>query len=82
MVFPHLHVCCRCTLAVHLCPRPPLSAPPPLPRTLIPSSAYPSLSPSPQDEHSRLCREASVGVNGYVLVFSVASRVSFEKVRV
>lgn len=34
-----------------------------------------------QDEHSRLCREASVGVNGYVLVFSVASRVSFEKLR-
>ena len=33
------------------------------------------------DEHSRLSRNASVGVHGYVLVYSCASRASFEKVR-
>jgi Ras family protein len=30
------------------------------------------------DEYSRLSRNASVGVNGYVLVFSICSRQSFE----
>mmetsp|Transcript_17858 Transcript_17858/g.53136 ORF Transcript_17858/g.53136 Transcript_17858/m.53136 type:complete len:198 (-) Transcript_17858:31-624(-) len=33
------------------------------------------------DEHSRLSRNASVGVHGYVLAYSCASRASFEKVR-
>jgi len=33
------------------------------------------------DEYSRLSRNASVGVNGYVMVFSVASRQSFERIR-
>jgi hypothetical protein len=33
-----------------------------------------------QDEHSKISKEVSLGVHGYVLVFSVASRVSFEKV--
>jgi len=31
-----------------------------------------------QDEYSRLSRNASLGVHGYVLVFSIASRRSFE----
>mmetsp|Transcript_26593 Transcript_26593/g.61218 ORF Transcript_26593/g.61218 Transcript_26593/m.61218 type:complete len:140 (-) Transcript_26593:810-1229(-) len=33
------------------------------------------------DEYSRLSRNASVGVNGYVMVFSIASRQSFERIR-
>ena len=33
-----------------------------------------------QDEYSRLSRNASLGVHGYVLVFSLASRQSFEMI--
>ena len=33
-----------------------------------------------QDDYSRLSRNASVGVHGYILVFSVASKQSFERV--
>jgi len=33
------------------------------------------------DEYSRLSRNATVGVHGYVLVYSVASRASLEKLR-
>jgi len=32
------------------------------------------------DEYSRLSRNASVGVHGYALVFSIASRQSFERI--
>mmetsp|Transcript_20504 Transcript_20504/g.30823 ORF Transcript_20504/g.30823 Transcript_20504/m.30823 type:complete len:192 (-) Transcript_20504:282-857(-) len=32
------------------------------------------------DEYSRLSRNASVGVNGYALVFSIASKHSFERI--
>mmetsp|Transcript_6140 Transcript_6140/g.8887 ORF Transcript_6140/g.8887 Transcript_6140/m.8887 type:complete len:191 (+) Transcript_6140:190-762(+) len=32
------------------------------------------------DEYSRLSRNATVGVNGYVLVFSIASRQSFDRI--
>jgi len=35
----------------------------------------------PQDEYSRLSRNASLGVHGYVLVFSIASRQSFEMIK-
>lgn len=34
-----------------------------------------------QDEYSRLSRNASLGVHGYVLVFSIASRQSLEMIR-
>jgi len=33
-----------------------------------------------KDDYSRLSRNASVGVHGYVLVYSVASRQSFERI--
>ena len=33
------------------------------------------------DEYSRLSRNATVGVHGYILVYSLASRVSLEKLR-
>ena len=33
-----------------------------------------------QDEFSRLSRNASLGVNGYIMVFSIASRQSFEMI--
>ena len=33
------------------------------------------------DEHTRLSRNASVGVHGYLLVYAATSRVSFEKVK-
>jgi Ras family protein len=33
------------------------------------------------DEYSRLSRNASVGVHGYVMCFSINSRQSFEKIR-
>mmetsp|Transcript_5368 Transcript_5368/g.9462 ORF Transcript_5368/g.9462 Transcript_5368/m.9462 type:complete len:191 (-) Transcript_5368:355-927(-) len=33
------------------------------------------------DEYSRLSRNATLGVNGYVLVFSIASRQSFDKIK-
>jgi Ras homolog enriched in brain len=33
-----------------------------------------------KDEYSRLSRNASLGVHGYVLVFSVVSRPSFEMI--
>jgi GTPase SAR1 family protein len=33
-----------------------------------------------QDEYSRLSRNASLGVHGYILVFSIVSRQSFEMV--
>merc|ERR1719330_126580 len=32
------------------------------------------------DEYSRLSRNASVGVHGYLLVFSIASKQSFERI--
>jgi len=32
------------------------------------------------DEHTRLSRNASVGVHGYLLVYSATSRLSFDKV--
>jgi Ras homolog enriched in brain len=34
-----------------------------------------------QDEYSRLSRNASLGVHGYALVFSIVSRQSFELIR-
>ena len=34
-----------------------------------------------QDDYSRLSRNASLGVDGYILVFSIVSRQSFEKIR-
>ena len=34
-----------------------------------------------QDEYSRLSRNASLGVHGYVLIFSIISRRSFETIR-
>ena len=34
-----------------------------------------------QDEYSRLSRNASLGVHGYILVFSIASRQSLEMIR-
>ena len=34
-----------------------------------------------QDEYSRLSRNASVGVDGYVLVFSIISRQSFDRIK-
>ena len=33
-----------------------------------------------QDEYSRLSRNASLGVHGYVLVFSITSRQSFDRI--
>lgn len=33
-----------------------------------------------QDEYSRLSRNASLGVHGYVLVFSIVSRQSFDRI--
>ena len=33
-----------------------------------------------QDEYSRLSRNASLGVHGYILVFSIVSRQSFEMI--
>lgn len=33
-----------------------------------------------QDEYSRLSRNASLGVHGYVLVFSIVSRQSFDMI--
>mmetsp|Transcript_30556 Transcript_30556/g.91789 ORF Transcript_30556/g.91789 Transcript_30556/m.91789 type:complete len:202 (-) Transcript_30556:58-663(-) len=33
------------------------------------------------DDHARLSRNASVGVHGYVLAYSIASRASFDRVR-
>jgi len=33
-----------------------------------------------QDEYSRLSRNASLGVHGYALVFSIVSRQSFERI--
>jgi len=33
------------------------------------------------DEYSRLSRNASVGVHGYILVFSIISRQSFERIK-
>ena len=33
------------------------------------------------DEYSRLSRNASVGVHGYVMVYSIASEQSFEKIQ-
>ena len=33
------------------------------------------------DEYSRLSRNATVGVHGYILVYSTASRASLEKLR-
>lgn len=33
-----------------------------------------------QDEYSRLSRNASVGVHGYALVFSIVSRQSFDRI--
>eukprot|EP00957_Ditylum_brightwellii_P058206 4413964-Ditylum_brightwellii.AAC.1 len=33
-----------------------------------------------KDEYSRLSRNASVGVHGYALVFSIASRQSFDRI--
>jgi GTPase SAR1 family protein len=33
-----------------------------------------------QDEYSRLSRNASLGVHGYILVFSLVSRHSFERI--
>lgn len=34
-----------------------------------------------QDEYSRLSRNASLGVHGYALVFSIISRKSFETIQ-
>jgi Ras family protein len=39
-----------------------------------------SLPPCQQDEYSRLSRNASVGVHGYALVFSITSRETFERI--
>lgn len=39
------------------------------------------LRTSVQDEYSRLSRNASLGVHGYVLVFSIASRQSLEMIK-
>ena len=39
-----------------------------------------SFAKKKQDEFSRLSRNASLGVHGYVLVFSIASRQSFEMI--
>ena len=36
---------------------------------------------SAQDEYSRLSRNASLGVHGYALVFSITSRRSFETIQ-
>jgi Ras family protein len=36
---------------------------------------------APQDEYSRLSRNASLGVHGYALVFSIVSRQSFEMIQ-
>lgn len=33
-----------------------------------------------KDEYSRLSRNASVGVHGYVLCFSIISRISFDRI--
>jgi len=33
------------------------------------------------DEYSRVPKDAAVGVHGYVLVYDMTSRISFEKVR-
>merc|ERR1711862_996090 len=33
------------------------------------------------DEYSRLSRNASIGVHGYVLVFSITSRQSFDRIK-
>lgn len=41
-------------------------------------SHFQVLMSSIQDEYSRLSRNASLGVHGYALVFSIASRRSFE----
>jgi len=56
---------------------------------LVPSSTiafvYPvrffSYSFCIKDEYSRLSRNASVGVDGYVLVFSIISRQSFDRIK-
>jgi len=40
------------------------------------------LDTSAQDEYSSLSRQASVGVHGYILVYSSISRTSFENVKV
>ncbi|GBG30111.1 Ras-like protein [Hondaea fermentalgiana] len=39
------------------------------------------LDTSAQDEYSTLSRQASVGVHGYILVYSAVSRTSFENVK-
>jgi len=35
-----------------------------------------------QDEYSRIPTEASIGVHGYILVYDVTSRTSFDQLRV
>jgi len=40
------------------------------------------LDTSAQDEYSSLSRQASVGVHGYILVYSCTSRTSFENIKV
>lgn len=44
------------------------------------SDSCPSQHTSRQDEYSRLSRNASVGVHGYALVFSITSRETFERI--
>jgi Ras family protein len=39
------------------------------------------MNPIIQDEYSRLSRNASLGVHGYALVFSIVSRQSFEMIQ-
>jgi Ras family protein len=44
------------------------------------SSLQPPPNQTTQDEYSSISRNASVGVHGYALVFSITSRSSFENV--
>jgi Ras family protein len=40
------------------------------------------LDTSAQDEYSSLSRQACIGVHGYVLVYSITSRISYENIKV